>query len=324
MGSLEALLDSLLDISRLDAGVIEPHIEAFPLSPLLEKLIHEFTAVVSTRSLTLRWVQTQAVVLSDAFLLERILRNLLSNAVRYSVNGRILLGCRRVGQDRLRIEVWDTGPGIESQNLEVIFEEFHQLDNPARDRSKGLGLGLAIVRRASSLLHHPVTVRSIMGKGSVFSIEAPLSVELPTNDSSVLQRGMHKCDLAGRTILVIDDDASIRDGMTTLLSSWGGRVLTAASYDDAVNAVRMNTVRPDAVISDYRLPAGYTGDEAVVLIRRHLGEDIPALILTGDIAPDRLRNVKALGLPLAHKPVSSEKLRAFLSDALSLEKGPTT
>jgi CheY-like chemotaxis protein/anti-sigma regulatory factor (Ser/Thr protein kinase) len=253
-------------------------------------------------------------VRSDWTLLGRMLRNLVENAVRYTASGHIRLACRRVG-DRVSIEVEDTGIGIPPDHLDRIFEEFHQVGNPARDRAQGLGLGLAIVRRIADLLDHRITVRSRPGEGATFSIELPLgTAELPRppdrEDTHLDQNGR------GRLAVVVDDDAMVLDSLEAILIEWGYETLTATDAEEAVSKTREGGRRPDIVLADYRLREGRTGVEAIHAIRALFDQRVPGLILTGETDLEFQRMVAAHGLGIAHKPVTLSQLGRMLDQQL--------
>lgn len=314
-GSLEALehlLDTLLDISRLDAGVVEAHSVSFPLQDLFDRLALEFEPLAEAKGLTARFVRTSATLRSDPALLERILRNLLSNAIRYTSRGGIVVGARRRG-DILHIQVADTGRGIPANQQREIFREFHQLPNGGPDRRQGLGLGLAIVDRLATLLGHHISVKSEPGRGSVFCVEAPLAVP---SSQRVPQPALPNDPLAGRLIVVVDDDSIVRDGLHTLLEIWGCRVLMAEGPEDAIDAVEKLDRIPDAIIADYRLKGRITGADVVDHLRALCDADIPAVLVTGDTSPNRLRQAANYNLKLLHKPVRPDRLRAALLDAM--------
>jgi PAS domain S-box-containing protein len=314
--ALEGLLNSLLDVSKLEAGLVVPHYGEFAVGAMMDRLAAEFEPLCASGDVRLSVVPTALVVRSDPALLERILRNLLNNAVRYTPGGRILFGARRVGR-HIRFEVWDTGIGIPQAELKNIFREFHQVGNAARDRRQGLGLGLAIVERLSALLDHPVAVRSQEGRGSVFSVEVPLAARAPAAVMPCqLQLGLAR---KGAAILVIDDEPDVRESLELLLESWGHRVLSAASADDALRRLPGWEHTPDLVLADYRLQNGDTGGQAIARVEVHLRPvaKLPAIILTGDTAPERLQQAQALGHGLLHKPVQPDALRRAIDDVLA-------
>jgi signal transduction histidine kinase len=295
------MLNALLDFSRIEAGVIQPQLQPFRLQPLLQKIERELAPQADAKNIVFRTRDTELVVQTDPVLLELILRNLVSNAIRYTEHGGILLGCRRRGSLAL-LEVWDTGIGIAPEHQSEVFREFHQLGNPERDRRKGLGLGLAIADGMARALQHELSLASKLRRGSVFRLALPVT-STPDIQELVLQS---KTRLLNARLLVIDDDAIVRDGMLQLLRDWGCECDAAESIEDALALVQLNV--PDVVISDYRLREQRTGVEAIEAIRAQLGTCIPALLITGDTAPKRLREAQASGIPLLHKPVSPSKL----------------
>jgi two-component system, sensor histidine kinase len=264
----------------------------------------------------MRLMLTRAVVRSDATLLERILRNLVHNAIRYTNAGGVVVGCRRRG-DAVRIAVCDSGVGIEAMHLSDIFQEFYQVANPERDRTRGLGLGLAIVDRLARLLNHPLDVVSVPGRGSVFSITVPRGEAATAEPYPSPPVEVFEGKLGGALVVVIDDEAAVLDGMREVLQQWGCRPVLADSADEALSQLAGAKSRPAAVIADYRLRAGETGTAAIERIRSAHGSDIPGVIITGDTAPDRLREAEASGYHLLHKPVRPVRLRALLSFLLS-------
>lgn len=313
--SLSDLLNSLLDISKLDAGVLEPRSTDFALRPLLERIQTDFNDVASGKALRLRIVDCGFVIHTDSAMLERILRNLVSNAIRYTPMGSVLLGCRRKA-NTVSIEVHDTGIGIKQDEMDNIFEEFYQIENPERDRRKGLGLGLAIVKRLADLLGCELTVSSTPNTGSVFRIGVPyVGTALP--QTTPVQTFTN--DLQGTRVLVIDDETMIRVGMRKVLEEWGCEVQEAESIEQALNIVKQGC-SIDIILTDYRLRENTTGIEAIHGIHNACEEDIPAIILTGDTDPQRLREAKKSGFKLLHKPVSSAKLRSLMSYLLDQRK----
>lgn len=307
LGSLRELLDSLLDISKLDAGVITPRFEHVAVGPLLERLATEYRLRATSRGLGFRFVTTRAGIRTDTALLERVLRNLLENALRYTTSGKILLGCRRRG-DQLRIEVCDTGIGIAAEHLESVFDEFYQVANTARDRSQGLGLGLAIVRRIVRLVGGTMDLNSTPGRGSRFSIALPL-VSVPTARLPHLPAGASG---RGRQVLVIEDEPILRSSLLTMLEDWGYAPVGAANGEEALEQVRKG-LTPAIVIADYRLSTGMNGVQTVTAIREMIGAELPCLIVTGDTAPERIREVHTSGFGILHKPMAAEELRRRLS-----------
>ena len=229
--AMRSVLDALLDISKLEAGVVTPEFSVFPIAPLIDRIVGELSFEAHAKGLELRAVSSSAHVRSDRDLLERVVQNFVSNAIRYTKSGRILIGCRRQGSN-LQLQIWDTGPGIEADQQERIFEEFYQLDNPARDRSKLLGLGLAIVERLARLLDHPIKVRSDLGLGSMFSVVLPVEVG---DETMVDQRDpLPMIELNGKRILILDDDEGVVEATMSLLSRWGADVLGAHTADEAL------------------------------------------------------------------------------------------
>jgi signal transduction histidine kinase/CheY-like chemotaxis protein len=310
--ALESLLQTLLDISKIDAGVIEPRPEHFRLAPLLERLGAEFTPQAQTAGLSLTFQCQDATVYSDPALVERILRNLIGNAIRYTPAGRIEVRAFAIGTG-ITVEVADTGIGIPADQQERVFEEFVQLGNPERDRTKGLGLGLAIVRRLADLLKLPITLASEPGKGSIFALALP-----PGNPDAAVER-MAGTDaalnsLAGRQVAVIDDEADVRSGMHKLLEGWGCRVFAGEDARTVIALLAAEGVVPEVVLADYRLRGNTTGVAAIQALRDHFGTEIPAAIVTGDTAPERLAEARASGYLLLHKPLRPAKLRVLLQN----------
>ncbi len=310
-GSMSGILNALLDINQIEAGMVRPAMIDFPVAGLLGRLGEEFSYQAQAHGLALRVVPCRLSIHSDPDLLEQILRNLLSNALKYTKHGKVLLGCRRVG-GTLRIEVWDTGLGIPADELQAIFDEYHQLDNAARERSKGLGLGLSIVQRLAELLGHRVSVRSKLRQGSVFAIEIGLSsgeTEPPRADPA---RGADDGTVEGMrgagAILVVEDDPEVRDLLELVLREQGHHVTTAP---DAIEALKMaddGAACPDLVIADYNLPNAISGLQLTERLRTLYHRDIPAIILTGDISTDTLRAIALARCVHISKPVQTDSL----------------
>jgi signal transduction histidine kinase len=310
LGDMNELFNDLLDISKLDAGILSPNRTEFPLKHLFERIETNFAGPARQKGLLLRVVPSAAWVRSDAILLERILLNLVSNAIRYTAQGRVIVGCRRRG-DMLRIEICDTGPGIPEDQQRNVFGEFYQLPGVGRDRHGGLGLGLAIVDRLCRLLDHPVELTSTVGKGSRFAVVVPSAVV----QARAAPAAQILADAAsGKLIVVIDDDTMVLEGMRGLLRGWGCKVVTAGSEKAAMAG--LGEQRPDLIISDYRIGDGFTGIDVIERLRVAFGPTIPAFLISGDIAAERLREARASGYHLLHKPVQPMALRAMLSQLL--------
>ncbi len=310
VNSLASQLDALLDISRLDAGVIESSISTVDLPTLMNQLGEEFRPQAESKSLRLAVVcERNLLIRTDPLLFQRVLRNLLSNAIKYTNSGMVELRAQREGGG-VRVSVRDTGPGIPSAEHARIFEEFYQLQNPERDRSKGLGLGLAIVRRLTELLGVEVHLESATGQGSRFSIDVPAA---RNQDAAVPEAESPTCpDNQQVQVLVVDDEEAIRLGMKTLLEEMGFGVQVAASTDAAIETSRR--FRPSLLLADFRLRGDDSGIRTIKALRV-VWPDLPALLISGDTAPDRLREARAAGVELLHKPVSSTALREAIVKA---------
>jgi signal transduction histidine kinase len=307
------MLDALLDFSRIEAGVIDPQPRAVRLQPLLHKIEQELAAQADAKNIVYRSRETHLVAHCDPVLLELILRNLISNAIRYTSRGGVLVACRRRGSQAV-LEVWDTGIGIAPEHHEDVFREFHQLGNPERDRRKGLGLGLAIARGLAFAMGIELSLASTPGRGSVFRLALPITQapagQAPEGWTHDAVRALHV------RVLVIDDDEAVRAGMLPLLRDWGCECAAAESIEEAIELTRLRA--PDLIISDYRLREQRTGVEAITTLRAVWGRAIPALLITGDTAPQRLREAQASGLPLLHKPVAPRQLYRKMVETLKL------
>lgn len=306
--AMDGLFSGILDISRLDAGVVDVQPEVFAIQPLLDRICADYSAEAALKSIRLVIHPCGATVKTDPLLIERVIRNLVSNAVRHTNAGRVVVGCRRTN-DRIRIEIWDTGPGIPTNQTDRIFQEYFQLQNSERDRTMGLGLGLAIVRRLSGLLCCPVRLKSMPGRGSCFSVEIPTAPRTAILNPALVRP--HSPQVAG-LILVIDDEETIRDAMVSLLTTWGYSVIAAGTGSEMKGRLSHCPTRPDVIICDYRLRGHENGIDVVREIQTECNEEIPALLITGDTAPDRLMEAQASGLLLLHKPVPNGKLRAAI------------
>jgi len=309
INAMDSLFGSLLDISRLDAGVVQSYPQIVRLDPMLERICRDYAGEAAQKDIALTYCRSSAAILTDPILFERVLRNIISNAIRYTDEGRVLVGVRRKG-NQLKVQVLDSGRGIPDDQQERIFEEFYQLDNKERDRTKGLGLGLAIVKRLTVILNCPFELRSTFRKGTMFSLSVPLARAAPNAETmldfshGIIRRGM---------ILIIDDEATIREAMRSLLTGWGHDVILAGSCEEMLTQLEDCPVLPDLIICDYRLRAGENGIEVIRRLQSEYNEDIPAVLITGDTAPDRLSEAKASGFLLLHKPVANAKLRATIS-----------
>ncbi|WP_134483557.1 hybrid sensor histidine kinase/response regulator, partial [Pseudomonas aeruginosa] len=316
---VENLLGTLVDISKLDAGVITPDIAPFELGELLGNLAAEYRQVAASEGLRLDFVACGALVRSDQQLLARILRNLLSNAIRYTPRGRVLLGCRRHRQ-RLSIEVWDTGVGIAADKLGEIFQEFKRGESQRCHQDRGLGLGLAIVDKIARMLGHRVRVGSLPGKGSCFAIEVPLARHAPRSRAEPLASADDLRErLRGSRVWVLDNDAAICAGMRTLLEAWGCRVVTALSEEDLARQVDNYHAEADLLIVDYHLDDQRNGVDAVAAINARRGSPLPALMITANYSNELKQQVRELGHTLMHKPVRPMKLKTALCHLLERE-----
>ena len=312
VGVMSGMLNTLLDINQLEAGVIHADIESFALADLFEHLNTDFGYHMRAQGLDWRVVSSACIVRSDPRLLEQILRNLLSNAAKFTTSGKVLLGCRRRGET-MRIEVWDTGPGIPEEDRLAIFEEFHQINNAARERSRGLGLGLAIVQRLSNLLGHPIDLKSRPGHGSMFSIRVPMEASAHASSSYPRAGSAVEHAKGSASILVVEDDPTIRELLEMLLRAGGHRPIGAA---DGVIAIASTEI-PDIIVADFNLPNGPNGVEVVAKLREKFQRAIPAIVLTGDISTQTLRAIAALGCTHLDKPVETAELMRAVANLLA-------
>ena len=310
--AMSGMLNSLLDINQLEAGTVRPQLMTFPINDLLGRLRDEFAYHAGAQKLHFRVVPCGLSVYSDPRLLEQIVRNLLSNALKYTQQGKVLLGCRRHGE-RLTIGIWDTGVGIAEQDLRAIFDEYHQLDNASHDRERGLGLGLSIVQRLAGLLGHPITVRSKPGHGSVFSV----GVMLPTGEDGAMRRtppatGETALARPAGAVLVIEDDKDLRELLELVLTEEGHHPVSAPDGFAALELLNQSGFKPDLILSDYNLPHGLDGLSAATKIRETLHQPIPVIILTGDISTETLRRIANQECVQLNKPVKpAEVLQAI-------------
>ncbi len=325
LGAIAGMLNALLDINQIETGTVHAESVSFPVNDLLGQLKDEFAYHAQAKGLVFRVVPCGLSIQSDPRLLEQMIRNLLSNALKYTKRGKVLLGCRR-HQGTLSIEVWDTGIGIPDQELHAIFEEYHQLDNPARERSRGLGLGLSIVQRLGDLLGHPIRVRSRPGEGSVFAVDVTLPLGGAAPQPAPNRHGMDDAAVApGRgtgVILVIEDDPEARELLELFLKEEGFRATTAADGVAALDLLARGAVRPDLVLADYNLPNGMDGLQVIAKLREKLHREIPAVILTGDISSGVLRDIGLQRCVHLNKPVKLQELTQVIQRLLPPAHAP--
>jgi signal transduction histidine kinase/CheY-like chemotaxis protein len=312
--STRGMLDSLLNMSKLDAGAIMASPKPFLVQSIFYKLEDELAPIADENQLIYRTRETIAAAYSDPMIVELILRNLIANAIRYTDSGGILVGCRPRGSSNLSIEVWDTGVGIPEDKIEDMFREFQQLENPERDAQKGFGLGLAIAQGLATTLDSKIEVQSILGRGSVFSFELPRSnasvIEDLPSDTRITEFNRQK-------VIVIDDDERVRLSMHSLMESWGCECISAESAEEILIQIADEDTDFDLLLVDYRLREGKTGREAIKAIRAYLGKQIPAIIITGDTASNRIAEAQSSDALLLHKPVSTSQLRRIMTSMLS-------
>ena len=314
--NMRELLDALLDVSRLDAGVITPNVESFPIAPLLQKLATQHKLAADNKGLKLRVAPCSAVVKSDLVLLRQMLDNLVANAIRYTESGGVLVGCRR-SRDAIRIEVWDTGVGIPEEEKERIFEDFYQLGHPAGNAGEGLGLGLSIVQRTARLLRHDLNVRTLK-QGSVFAVTVPLGQTKFINRkvplSNHLSASYRPEDV---TILLVDDDNIVRKATELVLKRFGYQVISATDGAEALRKICSATRHPDLLLTDYRLAGGETGLQVIQAVHDILGTAVPALIVTGDIELSGISEVTDNPWMVFQKPVDPQMLNRVIKGLLS-------
>ncbi|WP_428623075.1 NahK/ErcS family hybrid sensor histidine kinase/response regulator, partial [Sedimenticola sp.] len=297
----EELLNDLLYISKLDQQAVQPKFEVFSIQQLLASLEGEFQPLAACSGLQLKVLPSSLCVRSDVRLLGRILRNFISNALRYTNQGRVLVGCRRKGS-QLSIQVWDTGEGVPDDRLTEIFHEFYQLDSHRRSGRKGVGLGLAIVDRLARMLDHSIEVSSWPQQGSMFSVEVPLA-DAVESQQAAYKPEMAGDNLEGACILVLDNDENILISMEALLRQWNCVVYLARDQEEAIDLCKSRSLRPDVILADYHLDRGQTGTDAVLAMRHCAGTDIPAAIITADYSDESIQLFQDLRMPLLNKPV---------------------
>lgn len=313
--ALNHLFNSLLDVSRLDAGVIEVHSRHVSMSIMIHSIESKYRLQAEKRNLTVHLNCGSTAVYTDPILLERILSNLVSNAITYTERGSVSIHCAQKARDTVLIEISDTGIGIPETETSQIFSEYYQINNPERDRSKGLGLGLAIVKRLCELLEINIELHSVVGQHTIFYLE------VPSGDPAKVEEEATEPDivsLSGVVTLVIDDDQDVLDGMQKLLSAWGCETLVAKSAETAVQVISRHDKPPTIVFADYRLRNKKTGVQAIHAVFEELNKSIPAVIITGDTSPERLRQANSSGFRLLHKPVTPIELRATLQQEIKM------
>ena len=318
LGAMSDLLNGILDISKLEAGVVTAQLTNIPVSEILT-FTDEFESLAAQRGIEFRVVRSDAVIHTDPVLLSSILRNFIANAFKYTETGKILVGCRR-RPGALRVEVWDTGIGLNLDQQRLIFDEFYQVGNPARDRDQGLGLGLAIVKRTADLMGHSVDVKSEPHRGSVFSIEVPLGARLHLPDHE--NENDLSINAEGRLVVVIDDDTSVLGAIELLLNSLGCQVVSSEFNETIKAEVERITALcprvPDLIVADYRLPNNNTGTDVIQLLRDAFGNDVPAILLTGEVSKQFLNDLENEAVHVVHKPVDARKLKSTIANVSSL------
>ena len=315
LGGMSEMLNTLLDLNQIEAGMLLAELTEFPVNTLLDRMREEFAYVAHARGLKLRVVPCSLLIHSDPRLLEQLLRNLVSNAVKYTHQGKVLIGCQRVG-DRLRIAVMDTGIGIPDDELEAIFEEYHQINNSARERSRGLGLGLSIVAQLGKLLGHKVTVRSQLGHGSNFSVEVPyLTAPSVPQPAPILPAAVVEAP-SGGTVMVVEDDPELRDLLELTVIAEGYHALVAADGAEALERVARDKWRPDLLLTDYNMPKGMDGLELATRLRRALRRSLPVIVLTGDTSTRTLRLIIEQDCVHMHKPAKLAEMTGMIRSML--------
>jgi CheY-like chemotaxis protein len=318
MRSIEGLdrsFAAMLDVSRLDAGTIEPNIQHFPLRDLFRRLYMHFAGQAELAGLGLRFSPGGKSVASDPQLLERIVANLVQNAIRYTRRGGIAVVARTTST-HINIEVWDTGIGIAADDLPRIFDEFYQVGRGQHAR-QGLGMGLAIVKRLARLLNHSFSVSSAPGRGTMFRVGIAIGGLPGIQDATAAADTLPMPLQQARTVLVIDDEESIREGLSVLLEEWGYVPITASSLETAMESVREMLLPPDLILSDLHLRDGPDGIEAIAAVRGYCGFDVPAIVITGDTSLEEIGRITESGHRLLQKPVQPHKLLNMLRGLVS-------
>ena len=319
--ALEGLFSELLDITKIDSGGVEVHPVDFELADIFRKVRLHFEPAAFEKGLELRIRGGDRVAFADPLLVERIVRNLVSNAIRYTIDGSVLVSCRRHG-DRLLLQVWDTGPGIRGDERERVFDEFYQVPGTRAvggEQKKGLGLGLAIVKRLADLMNAPLELRSQVGRGTVFTLQLPVGKAPRAAERALGSRAPTGVTLAGRTIVVVEDEPAVRQGLEVLLASWGATIVSLENLaaTEAWAAAADAASPPALVIADYRLEEGATGVAAIAAVRRRFGASVPAIVVTGSAMSGHEKDALEHDFHLLIKPVLPNKLRAMIAFKLA-------
>jgi len=312
--ALGSLFDALLDISQLEAGVITPNKQHIKLNTLFKELLNSFDEPAKVAGIEFSIEENDLLVFTDPQLFKRCTSNLIVNAIEHSEASKIIISAVLVN-NQIEVRITDNGKGIPLSEHQNIFIEFHQLNNPERERRKGLGLGLAIVKQTCGLLSHDITVNSSVNNGCEFSMNLEQGQD---NTCEPVKPSIINNHLSGKNVLVIDDEKDIREAMEQLLSRWGMKVNTAANEEE-VKALIKNNYQPDIIISDYRLPNNKTGSMMVELLRQASGYKTPAILVTGDTAPDRIKDAQNSNMPVLHKPIQPARLKIALANVISDE-----
>ena len=309
--STARLLNALLDVSELEVGAIKPRHEIFSVNDILSSIFQSFLPLAKDKELDFRIVPSSLYVRSDPALLERILGNFMSNAIRYTDKGSVLIGCRKKG-NKVSVQVWDNGCGISDDQMALIYEDFYQVENKERDRGKGLGLGLALAKRLADSLEHTIESHSSLGSGSCFSVSVDLAEDKA--DKRQDEIFMNIMNLSGVNILLIEDDIDVLKATKQLLESWGCNVKTARNRDEVMNLIKENPyTNPDIILADNRLPGDASGIDISYLIQEKLQASIPCVIMTGDVERNHVQGIIDKGFPVLLKPIQPAKFRAMLS-----------
>ncbi len=320
--ALKDLFDELLNISKLDAGVVKSKPENFEIKQLIEEICQDQESLTQEKNQELHCKVQPNFVYSDPFLIKRVIQNIICNAIQYTPKrGSITISSTQKNNQEVTISIKDSGPGIPADELDDIFDEFHQLHNPERDRSKGLGLGLAIVKRLLSLLGSEIHVQSEMNKGSCFSFNLQLG-HCPAPSQKISHQNLSPHDLQNKVVLIIDDEKDIRLALQDTLKRWGCHSFVADGIETAKSVIAQHK-HCDLILSDFRLRDKTTGIQAITAINLMLKKNIPAILITGDTAPERIREADSSGYPLLHKPVKPAQLRLLITQVISRDLADT-